>query len=105
AHCRHLPRRRARRRGAPAPRPLPLRRTMNPHDVIAHLDPKHGVFVTGRGLGTASMFEVHDPATREVIAEISEGTASEATSAVEAAARAFAEWAATAPRVPAEIPR
>ena len=78
---------------------------MNAHDVTADLDPKHGVFVNGRGLGTASMFEVHDPATREVIAEISDGTASEATSAVEAAARAFAEWAATAPRVRAEILR
>jgi hypothetical protein len=29
---------------------------MNAHDVIADLDPKHGVFVSGRGLGTASTF-------------------------------------------------
>jgi succinate-semialdehyde dehydrogenase/glutarate-semialdehyde dehydrogenase len=78
---------------------------MNPKDVIAELDAKHGIFINGRGLGTASMFDVRDPATCAVIAEISDGTASEATSAVEAAARAFPEWAATAPRVRAEILR
>lgn len=76
---------------------------MNPNDVIADLDAKHGVFIDGRGLGTASTFDVLDPATCAVIAEISDGTASEATSAVEAAARAFPDWAATAPRVRAEI--
>jgi acyl-CoA reductase-like NAD-dependent aldehyde dehydrogenase len=78
---------------------------MNPKDVIAELDAKHGIFINGRGLGTASTFDVRDPATCAVIAEISDGTASEATSAVEAAARAFPEWAATAPRVRAEILR
>jgi len=78
---------------------------MNSQDVIAELDAKHGVFIDGHGLGTASTFDVLDPATRVVIAEISDGTASEAKSAVEAAARAFPDWAATAPRVRAEILR
>jgi succinate-semialdehyde dehydrogenase/glutarate-semialdehyde dehydrogenase len=78
---------------------------MNSNDVIAELDAKHGVFINGRGLGTASTFEVLDPATCAVIAEISDGTASDATSAVVAAARAFPDWAATAPRVRAEILR
>jgi succinate-semialdehyde dehydrogenase / glutarate-semialdehyde dehydrogenase len=78
---------------------------MNAQNYIAELDAKHGVFINGRGLGTASTFDVRDPATRAVIAEISDGTASEATSTVEAAARAFPEWAATAPRVRAEILR
>ncbi len=78
---------------------------MNPEHVIADLDAKHGVFINGRGLGTASTFDVHDPATRKVIVEISDGTASEATSAVEAATCALPEWAATAPRVRAEILR
>ncbi len=63
---------------------------MNSKDVIAELDAKHGIFINGRGLGTASTFDVHDPATREVIAEISDGTASEATS----------RWTAAAQRVP-----
>jgi succinate-semialdehyde dehydrogenase / glutarate-semialdehyde dehydrogenase len=48
---------------------------MNSNDVIAELDAKHGVFINGRGLGTASTFEVLDPATCAVIAEISDGTA------------------------------
>jgi succinate-semialdehyde dehydrogenase / glutarate-semialdehyde dehydrogenase len=78
---------------------------MNAHDIIADLDPKHGVFINGHGLGTASTFDVLDPATCTVIAEISDGTASDAKSTVEAAARAFPGWAATAPRVRAEILR
>jgi succinate-semialdehyde dehydrogenase/glutarate-semialdehyde dehydrogenase len=71
---------------------------MNFSDAIADLDAKHGIFIDGRGHGTDATFQVHDPATREVIAEISDGTASEATSAVDAAARALDTWAATPPR-------
>jgi succinate-semialdehyde dehydrogenase / glutarate-semialdehyde dehydrogenase len=78
---------------------------MNSKDAIAELDAKHGIFINGRGLGAASTFEVFDPATCALIAEISDGTASEATSAVKAAAGAFPDWAATAPRVRAEILR
>jgi len=62
---------------------------MNSEDAITDLDAKHGIFINGRGLGTTLTFDVRDPATRAVIAEISDGTASEATSAVDAAARAF----------------
>jgi succinate-semialdehyde dehydrogenase/glutarate-semialdehyde dehydrogenase len=82
-----------------------IEKRMTTTDFIAELDPKHGIFVNGRGLGTADTFEVHDPATRAVIAEVSDGTVHEATSAVEAAANAFPAWAATPPRVRAEILR
>jgi succinate-semialdehyde dehydrogenase/glutarate-semialdehyde dehydrogenase len=78
---------------------------MNAQNYIAELDTKHGVFVDGRGLGTASTFDVYDPATREAIAEISDGTTSEATSAVDAAARAFDEWSATPPGTRGEMLR
>jgi succinate-semialdehyde dehydrogenase/glutarate-semialdehyde dehydrogenase len=78
---------------------------MNTSDAIADLDTKHGIFIDGRGHGTDATFQVHDPATREVIAEISDGTTSEATSAVDAAARAFDMWAATPPRARADILR
>jgi succinate-semialdehyde dehydrogenase/glutarate-semialdehyde dehydrogenase len=78
---------------------------MSTTDFIAQLDPKHGIFVNGRGLGAAATFEVHDPATRDVIAHVADGTALEADSAVSAAARAFPGWAATAPRARAEILR
>ncbi len=57
-------------------------------------------------LGTATRaFEVHDPATTEVIAVVADGTAEDATAAVDAAAAAFPAWGATAPRVRAEVLR
>ena len=78
---------------------------MNTQDAIAALDPKHGVFIDGRGLGTDSTFDVYDPATQEVIAEVSDGSAAEATDAVTAAHSAFRDWAATPARVRAEMLR
>ena len=42
-------------------------------DLIAELDPKHGVVIAGQGVGTASTFAVDDPATSAVIAEVSDG--------------------------------
>ena len=105
AHRRHLPRRRARRPGAPAARPLPVRTPMTTKTLIAELDPKHGIFIDGLGVGTASTFAVDDPATPAVIAEVSDGGRREATAAVDAAAAAFSDWARTAPRIRAEILR
>lgn len=48
-------------------------------------------------------FAVEDPATREVLAELPEATAEEATAAVDAAAAALPAWSATAPRVRSEL--
>lgn len=50
-------------------------------------------------------FKVHDPATGEAIGEVSDGTGHDATRAVDAAAVAFAPWAATPARTRAEILR
>ena len=50
-------------------------------------------------------FPVHDPATEEVIAEVSSATEADAIAAVAAAQDSFAAWADTAPRVRAEILR
>ena len=50
-------------------------------------------------------FAVRNPATTEVIAQVADGTAVEARAAVDAAAAAFPAWAATAPRVRAEVLR
>ncbi|MEV6417768.1 NAD-dependent succinate-semialdehyde dehydrogenase [Kribbella sp. NPDC051718] len=50
-------------------------------------------------------FAVYNPATEAVIAEVPNGTAADATAAVDAAAKAFPDWAATAPRVRAEVLR
>ncbi|MBA3783815.1 MAG: aldehyde dehydrogenase family protein, partial [Nocardioides sp.] len=50
-------------------------------------------------------FEVRNPATTEVIAQVPNATSADAVAAVDAAAAAFPAWAATAPRVRAEILR
>ncbi|GAA3651049.1 NAD-dependent succinate-semialdehyde dehydrogenase [Nocardioides ginsengisoli] len=55
--------------------------------------------------GSAAPFEVHDPATGEVIAKVADGTPADATAAVDAAAAAFPAWAATPARARAEILR
>jgi succinate-semialdehyde dehydrogenase / glutarate-semialdehyde dehydrogenase len=52
-----------------------------------------------------STFEVDDPATGEVIAEVANGTMEDGLAAVTAAAEALPAWAATAPRQRAEILR
>ncbi len=78
---------------------------MDLDNYIAELDPKHGIFVNGRGRGAATTFEVHNPATTSVVASVSQGTADEATEAVDAASRAFAAWAGTTPRTRAEVLR
>jgi succinate-semialdehyde dehydrogenase/glutarate-semialdehyde dehydrogenase len=78
---------------------------MTTTDFITELDPAHGIFVNGYGTGADRTFEVHDPATREVIAEVSDATTREASVAVDAAVEAFAPWAAKAPRERAEVLR
>ncbi|NEA30549.1 NAD-dependent succinate-semialdehyde dehydrogenase [Streptomyces sp. SID13031] len=50
-------------------------------------------------------FPVYNPATEAIIAELPNGTAAEATAAVDAAAAAGPAWAATAPRTRAEVLR
>ncbi|GAA3507924.1 succinate-semialdehyde dehydrogenase/glutarate-semialdehyde dehydrogenase [Streptosporangium album] len=50
-------------------------------------------------------FDVLNPATGEVIASVADGTVADAISAVDAASRAAAPWAATPPRARAEILR
>jgi len=62
------------------------------------------VTITAPSTSTAT-FAVRNPATTEVIARVADGTAVEARAAVDAAASAFPSWAATAPRVRAEVLR
>ncbi len=50
-------------------------------------------------------FEVRDPATTEVIAQVPDGNATDATAAVDAASSAFPAWSATPPRQRAEALR
>jgi len=52
-----------------------------------------------------STFEVDDPATGDVIAEVANGTVEDGLAAVNAASEALPAWAATAPRQRAEVLR
>ena len=52
-------------------------------------------YIDGKWLKSETNFNVSNPATNEVIAQLSDAGASEATLAVEAAKRAFTSWSAT----------
>lgn len=78
---------------------------MNTQNAIAGLDAKHGILIDGQNRGAATTFEVHDPATGLPVAEVADGTVADARSAVDAAHRAFAGWAATSPRQRSDILR
>ncbi|QEE62120.1 NAD-dependent succinate-semialdehyde dehydrogenase [Salinibacterium sp. dk2585] len=66
-----------------------------------------GLFIAGewRAASGGATLDVRDPATGEVIKRIADATADDARAAMDAAAGAQAEWAATAPRVRGEILR
>ena len=65
------------------------------------------LFLGGKWVPAASggRFDVHDPATGDVIASVADGTVEDAVAAVDAADAAATAWAATAPRERAEILR
>jgi len=58
-----------------------------------------------RDASDGSEFEVHNPATGELLATVASGTTADAIAAVDAAAGAFDDWAARKPRERAEILR
>ncbi|MCV7065698.1 NAD-dependent succinate-semialdehyde dehydrogenase [Mycolicibacterium farcinogenes] len=78
---------------------------MNPQNAIAALDAKHGILIDGQAHGAATTFDVADPATGKTIAEVADGTVADARSAVDAAHRAFPDWARTSPRRRSDILR
>jgi succinate-semialdehyde dehydrogenase/glutarate-semialdehyde dehydrogenase len=55
--------------------------------------------------GSRGTFEVHDPATGDVLAEVADADVADATAALDAAVAAGTEWARTAPRDRGEILR
>ncbi|MEH3075626.1 MAG: aldehyde dehydrogenase family protein [Quadrisphaera sp.] len=73
--------------------------------LVAELEPARAVLVGGRALSGAGTFPVEDPSTLEVLAHVSDGTAADATAAVDAAAAAFDGWRRTPPRERAEVLR
>ena len=66
-----------------------------------------GLLINGqwRDASDGGTFDVHDPATGEVLATLASATSADAVAALDAADAAQASWARTAPRVRAEILR
>jgi succinate-semialdehyde dehydrogenase/glutarate-semialdehyde dehydrogenase len=66
-----------------------------------------GLFIGGtwRDASGGATFGVEDPATERKLVDVADGTADDARAALDAAAAAQAEWAATAPRERSEILR
>lgn len=57
-----------------------------------------GQFIGGRFIDTGKTFPVHDPATGDELAQVSDGSADHAGAAMDAACAAAESWAATDPR-------
>jgi succinate-semialdehyde dehydrogenase/glutarate-semialdehyde dehydrogenase len=66
-----------------------------------------GIYIAGKWISprSRSTFQVHDPATGQVIGELLDATPQDAASALEAAADAQQQWEVTPPRVRSEILR
>ncbi len=65
-----------------------------------------GLWIGGDVLpGGAGVFDVHDPSTGEVLAEVADATPDDARAALDAAVATRADWARTAPRERGEILR
>jgi succinate-semialdehyde dehydrogenase / glutarate-semialdehyde dehydrogenase len=76
-----------------------------PKDVLSKVPTDLFVGGTWRAASEGGRFEVTDPATGEVIAQVSDGSAEDGLAAVAAAADALPGWAATPPRERAEVLR
>lgn len=66
-----------------------------------------GLLINGewRDASDGGTFDVHDPATGEVLVTLASATSKDAVAALDAADKVQASWARTAPRVRAEIVR
>jgi succinate-semialdehyde dehydrogenase/glutarate-semialdehyde dehydrogenase len=74
-------------------------------DVLSKVPTDLFIGGTWRGASEGGRFDVTDPATGEVIAQVADGSAEDGLAAVAAAAEAGPAWAATPPRQRAEILR
>lgn len=65
----------------------------------------HQLLINGEWIETSTTFDVLDPATGNVLSQVSEAESAEIDAAVTAAHNAFGPWADTAPRIRAEVLR
>jgi len=70
---------------------------------IAHVPPR--LLIGGEWVETSRTLEVVDPASSDVLAEVSDATPEEALQAVSAARDSFSSWSLTSPRERAELLR
>ncbi|GGR63090.1 succinate-semialdehyde dehydrogenase/glutarate-semialdehyde dehydrogenase [Nocardioides luteus] len=71
---------------------------------LGALEPGNGVLVGGEWrAGSVGVFDVENPATREIVAEVADGGTKDATAAVDAAVAALPEWSAQAPRARSDL--
>src|SRR5699024_10205739 len=81
---------------------VPARRlTMQEVEAIATVPT--GLFINGQWRPTAQTMSVEDPSTGQVLCEVADANAQDASDALDAAAAAQPEWATTAPRERSEI--
>ncbi|QCQ90046.1 NAD-dependent succinate-semialdehyde dehydrogenase [Rhodococcus sp. SGAir0479] len=78
---------------------------MNPAELIRAVPTKLWIGGTAVDAENGATFPVHDPATGEVLTEVADASPADAVKALDAAAAAQADWAATAPRERAELLR
>lgn len=69
------------------------------------IETPHRLLINGEWVETSSKFDVIDPATSEVLSQVSAADTAEIDAAIAAADSAFEPWANTAPRVRAEVLR
>lgn len=69
------------------------------------IDTPNRLLINGEWIETTSKFDVIDPASFEVLTQVSAAETAEIDAALTAADEAFGPWAATAPRVRAEVLR
>src|SRR6201985_499134 len=72
---------------------------------LTGMDVPTGLLIGGEWAKGSATFPVLDPATEEPLAEVADGTVSDALDAVSAASDALPGWAATPPRQRAEVLR
>ena len=65
--------------------------------------PQTGLFIDGVWRDGAGVFPVHNPADGSLVAEVANGSAGDATNALDAAVRAQPSWSRVAPRARASL--
>lgn len=75
-------------------------------DYVAGLEPEQGIWINGQARrGGKGTFEVLDPASGQLVANIADGDEADVKAAVDAAAAAFPTWREVPPRQRAELLR